>query len=85
METDIIVYHQPGCAPCHRAIEFLRQRRIPFVAKDVTTDEKAAEELTDLGSMSTPTIVVGGQVLVGFDPRRLLELAQGRARLDRSR
>lgn len=57
-------------------MEFLSQQKIPFVAKDVSTDEKAAEELMNLGSMSTPTIVVDGQMLVGFNPQKLLQLAK---------
>jgi len=55
-------------------MEFLSQQKIPFVEKDVTTDEKAAEELMALGSMSTPTIVVDGTMIVGFNPQRLLQL-----------
>ncbi|MBL8840303.1 MAG: glutaredoxin family protein [Planctomycetes bacterium] len=57
-------------------MEFLSQQKIPFVEKDVTVDEKAAEELMALGSMSTPTIVIDGQMLVGFNPQRLLQLAK---------
>jgi len=57
-------------------MEFLSQQKIPFVSKDVSSDEKAAEELMALGSMSTPTIVVDGQMLVGFNPQKLLQLAK---------
>ncbi|MBM4015404.1 MAG: glutaredoxin family protein [Planctomycetes bacterium] len=57
-------------------MEFLSQQKIPFVEKDVTVDEKAAEELMALGSMSTPTIVIDGQMLVGFNPQKLLQLAK---------
>ena len=57
-------------------MEFLSQQKIPFVEKDVTSDEKAAEELMALGSMSTPTIVVDGQMLVGVNPQRLLQLVK---------
>ncbi len=57
-------------------MEFLSQQKIPFVAKDVAADEKAAEELMQLGSMSTPTIVIDGQMIVGFNPQRLLQLAK---------
>ena len=76
MPKKIVVYHQPGCPPCHRAMEFLTEQKIPFTAKDVAADEKAAEELMTLGSMSTPTIVVDGQMLVGFNPDRLLKLVK---------
>jgi len=76
MAKQIVVYHQPGCPPCHRAMELLTSQKIPFVAKDVASDQKAAEELMALGSNSTPTIVIDGQTMVGFNPQRLLQLAR---------
>jgi glutaredoxin len=55
-------------------MEFLSQRGIPFVAKDVSTDLEARAELIALGSRSTPTIKVGDEVLIGFNPTKLLAL-----------
>ncbi len=55
-------------------MEFLSQRGIPFVAKDVSTDLEARAELIAIGSRSTPTIKVGGEVLIGFNPAKLLAL-----------
>ncbi len=55
-------------------MEFLSQRGIPFVAKDVSTDLEARAELIALGSRSTPTIKVGSEVLIGFNPAKLLAL-----------
>jgi glutaredoxin len=54
------------------AMEFLSQRKIPYTAKDIREDPEALEELRALGSRSTPTIVVDGEVLVGFEPEKLL-------------
>jgi glutaredoxin len=40
--------------------------------KDVSSDQQAVFELVrTYKSRSTPTIVVGEQVMVGFDPERL--------------
>ena len=55
-------------------MEFLSQKGIPFVAKDVSTDTEARAELIALGSRSTPTIKVGSEVLIGFNPAKLLAL-----------
>ena len=55
-------------------MEFLTKNGFAYESKDVAVDEKAAEELMQIGSMSTPTIVVDGKVLVGFQPQRLLDL-----------
>jgi glutaredoxin len=55
-------------------MEFLSQKGIAFVAKDVSTDLEARAELIALGSRSTPTIKVGDEVLIGFNPTKLLAL-----------
>ena len=55
-------------------MEFLSQKGVPFVAKDVSTDLDARQELITLGSRATPTITVDGQVLIGFDPKKLAAL-----------
>lgn len=40
--------------------------------KDVSADQQAVFELVrKYKSRSTPTIVVGDQVMIGFDPERL--------------
>ena len=43
-----------------------------FEERDISRDQSAVEEMTQkYGSNSTPTVVVGEQVLVGFNPERL--------------
>jgi len=74
MPKDVIVYHQPNCGPCHAAMDYLTKKGIPFVAKDIATDEAAQRELMALGSRSTPTIKVGDEVMIGFSVSRLNKL-----------
>jgi glutaredoxin 3 len=54
--------------------EFLSQKGVPFVERDVLTDDSAMDELSQLGYMTTPVIKVDDQVVVGFDRKRLEEL-----------
>jgi glutaredoxin len=70
----VILYSQPGCPPCFAAKHFFNSREIPFEYKDVTADPKALQELLDLNSQSTPTIVVDNEVMIGFDMDRLEHL-----------
>lgn len=70
----VILYSQPGCPPCTAAKQFLKARNIPFEYKDVKADHGALRELARLNSRSTPTIVVGEEVMVGFDPERLEQM-----------
>lgn len=44
---------------------------VEFEERDISRDESAVEELKSYGSHSTPTVVVGEHVLVGFNPKRL--------------
>jgi len=76
MQKEVIVYHQPNCSACHAAMNYLKQKGITFVAKDVFADKQAQRELTALGSTSTPTIKVGNEVLYGFSPSKLSKLLQ---------
>jgi glutaredoxin-like YruB-family protein len=70
----VVLYSQPGCPPCFAAKRFLASRNVAFEYKDVQADPAALRELMELNSRSTPTIVVGDEVMVGFDPDRLESL-----------
>jgi glutaredoxin len=69
----VIVYTSPGCGPCHAAMDLLKKLAVPYEARDVT-EPGVQEQMVELGSMSTPTIVVNGEVMVGFNPKALLKL-----------
>jgi glutaredoxin-like YruB-family protein len=72
----VILYSQPGCPPCFAAKKFLAAHNIPFEYKDVQADPSALCELVRLNSRSTPTIVVGNEVMIGFDPARLEQMLE---------
>ena len=45
-----------------------------FIDRDAVEDEEALAELGELGYMTTPVTVIGGEVVVGFDRDRLEKL-----------
>jgi glutaredoxin len=59
---------------CERVKEFLSQRGVDFVDRDITKDEKAIAELDELGYMTTPVTVINGEVVIGFDLAKFEEL-----------
>jgi glutaredoxin-like YruB-family protein len=72
---DVVVFTTPTCPWCDRAREFLSQRGIPFVERDVASDPEALREMTRRsGQNGVPVITVDGQVVVGFDRPRLERL-----------
>lgn len=55
--------------------EFLSQKGVQYVERDISKDEQALRELTeDYGIMSTPVTVIGKDVVVGFDVAKLEKL-----------
>ena len=76
----VVLYSQPGCAPCFAARSFLTSRKIAFEYKDVQADPQAFRELMDLGSRSTPTLLVGSEVMIGFEPDKLSAMLEAAAR-----
>ena len=67
----VVLYSQSGCPPCTAGKGFLKNRGVEFEYRDVQADPEALRELVALQSRSTPTVVVDGEVMIGFDPERL--------------
>lgn len=59
---------------CHQTQEFLATKGIEFENRDITADPKALEELQKLGYMTTPVTIIDGEVVIGFDRRKLERL-----------
>ncbi|MGA9227486.1 MAG: glutaredoxin family protein [Mesobacillus sp.] len=72
---DIIVYTQNECPPCKIVKMFLNEYGFSYSERNIHEDEKSRQELTDIyGSFSTPTIVVGSEVIIGFDLEKLKQV-----------
>ncbi len=74
----VTIYTSPTCTYCHQAKAYLRARGVAFEERDVSLDPAAAAEMVRLsGQHGVPVITVDGQVVVGFDRRRLERLLSG--------
>ncbi len=54
-------------------MEFLSQRGIEFTEKNIRTDLEAMQEMVKMNSQATPTTVIDGEVIIGFDRERISE------------
>ena len=59
---------------CNKVKEFLSQKNVPFIERNIAADETALAELEKLGYMTTPVTVIDNDVVVGFDRERLEKL-----------
>lgn len=75
MAKKVELYTQPGCTPCQHAAHFFEEKGIPFTSFDVTEDDAALNRLLNqYESRSTPTIVIDGHVISGFDQEQISQL-----------
>jgi len=61
---------------CSSVKEFLLQKGIEFTEHNVAEDKSVIDELKKLGVMTTPVVVIDGEVVVGFDQSKLEELLE---------
>ena len=65
---EILLYTEPGCSACLAAKSFLTSRGITFEERDIRSNPEFLRILTeDLDSCTTPTLIAGDIVIVGFD------------------
>ena len=64
-----------ACPYCFTLKEFLKEHNIEFEEIDVSRDEKLKEELIEkTGKMEVPVMEIHGEVVVGFDKEKIVEL-----------
>ncbi|WP_374720974.1 glutaredoxin domain-containing protein [Peribacillus tepidiphilus] len=72
---DIIIYTQPQCPPCEFAKNYFRSYGFQFIEKNIAKDPQARKELMHkYDAYSTPTIIIGSEVIVGFCQERINKL-----------
>jgi glutaredoxin len=75
--SKVIVFTQQDCPPCTWVKSFLLQRGVEFEERCIDSAVSVARELTQTyKSQSTPTVVIGDHVLIGYDPERLVQLLE---------
>lgn len=73
--SKVAIYTTPTCVYCKMTKEFFKKHNIAYEEKDVSSDDKAREEMIAKSSqMGVPVIDIDGELTIGFDEARLLEL-----------
>lgn len=72
MMPKLTLYTRPDCPPCDWLKAWLRERNLSFEEHDVSTDKIAVFTLVrKYRSQSTPTLIIGDKVLIGFEPEKI--------------
>lgn len=67
-----IVYTSATCPYCTLLKRFLDSQGIAYEERNVSFNRQYVTELAELGTMGVPTTVIGGQVIVGYQPQAIL-------------
>ena len=71
----ITIYSTPTCPFCKQTKAFLLEHKIDFIDVDVMADQdKAREMIQKSGQMGVPVTDIDGQIVIGFDQKKLKEL-----------
>ena len=73
----VILYATSWCGACKTARQYLSQRGVPYIEKDIEEDQAAAQELlakakaAGVSASGVPVLDVGGTLVQGFDQARI--------------
>ena len=71
---EVTIYSTPTCHFCHMTKDFLNENNIPFKDYNVAIDLEKRQEMVDKsGQMGVPVILIGDEVMVGFNKEKLSE------------
>jgi glutaredoxin len=73
---DIAMLSSVTCIYCARARAWMTEERVPFTECFIEQDAACAAAYRRAGGRGTPTLLVRGQVLTGFDRQQVLERLQ---------
>ncbi|MBP9749364.1 MAG: glutathione S-transferase N-terminal domain-containing protein [Candidatus Pacebacteria bacterium] len=75
MDKQVVIYSTPTCHFCHMAKDYLKEKGVLFTEHDVASDlDKRQEMMEKSGQMGVPVIMIGDQMLIGFDKPRIDQL-----------
>ncbi len=76
MDTKTVtIYSTPTCHFCHAAKEFFTANNVTYTDVNVATDLDSRKLMIEKsGQMGVPVIMIGDDVVVGFDQKKLRSL-----------
>ncbi len=71
----VTIYSQPTCPDCNNAKAYLDRKGVPYEDINVKDNKKAMDEMVKkYGIRVTPVIIIGDQVMVGFNGPKIKKI-----------
>lgn len=72
---NVTIYSTPSCHFCHMAKEFFKENNVAYTEYDVASDvDKRKEMIEKSGQMGVPVIIIGEELIVGFNKPQIAQL-----------
>ena len=72
---NVTIYSTPSCHFCHMAKDFFKEKNVAYTEYNVASDmEKRKEMVAKSGQMGVPVIVIGDELIVGFNKPQVAQL-----------
>ena len=76
MDTKTVtIYSTSSCHFCHLAKDFFKENNIAYTEYNVASDLSKRKEMVEKsGQMGVPVIIIGTELIVGFDKPKIAQL-----------
>ena len=75
MDKTVTVYSTQSCVYCNAAKKFFSEKGVSYTEHDVGNDLARREEMIKkTNQMGVPVIDMDGQIVIGFDQRKIEEI-----------
>ena len=72
MDKTVTIYTTPTCHFCQMSKEFIKENNVPYTEHNVAADMEKRQEMIDKsGQMGVPVIMIGEEMIIGFDKKRM--------------
>ena len=73
-DVDVLMYGTSWCGYCAKARQLLDEQGITYYEYDIESSNEGYRQFQDLGGKGVPLFQIGGKVVKGFRPDRVLDL-----------
>jgi glutaredoxin len=70
-QTEVTLYVMPQCGYCEKTRQLLNERGVAWKERDIASSAEAKREFSAKGGVGTPLIVIGDEVILGYDASRI--------------
>ena len=72
----VVLYATSWCGYCAKARDLLNKNDIDYLEYDIEASSRGRDEYDQLGGNGVPLLLIGGEMVEGYNPDRILMLAQ---------